>query len=328
MRRREFLTLLGGAATAWPVVARAQQPALPVIGFLGAASRQEYEPFVVGFHRGLNQAGFAEGRNVAIEYRWAEGQYDRLPVLATDLVRRRVSVIFTGGSTPATLAAKGATSSIPIVFFVAGDPVDMGLVSSLARPEGNLTGVTNLGAEVGPKRLELLHEVVPGAAAVAALINPDSPAQANLQSRALQEAADKIGLQLHVLRASTEAEIESAFTSLVQLRAGGLVIGPDVFFNTRDSLLAALALRHGVPTIYQYREFTAAGGLMSYGTNLQEMFRLAGIYTGRILQGEKPADLPVQQATNIELILNLRTAKVLGLTVPITLLGRADEVIE
>jgi putative ABC transport system substrate-binding protein len=326
IRRREFITLLGGAA-AWPIAARGQQ-AMPVIGFLGAASLHEYEPFVAGFHRGLNQVGFVEGRNVAVEYRWAEDQYDRLPVLATDLVRRSVTVIFTGGSTPATLAAKGATSIIPIVFFVGGDPVDMGLVPSLAYPGGNLTGVTNLAAEVGPKRLELLHELVPGAATVAALINPTSPAQANVQSQALQEAAGKIGLQLHILHASTEAEIESAFTNLIQLRAGGLVIGPDVFFNTRDGQLAELALRHGIPAIYQYREFTAAGGLMSYGTNLAEMFRLAGIYTGRILKGEKPADLPVQQATNIELILNLKTAKALGLTVPLTLLGRADEVIE
>jgi putative tryptophan/tyrosine transport system substrate-binding protein len=328
MRRREFITLFGGATVAWPLAVRAQQPAMPVIGFLGGASAGQYVPFVAGFHRGLNEAGYVEGRNVAIEYRWADGQYNRLPALATDLVGRQVTVIFTGGSTPATLAAKAATATIPIVFYVAGDPVEMGLIASLSRPGGNLTGVTGLSAEIGPKRLELLHELLPTAGNIALLVNPTSPAQTDPQSRDLQGAAGKLGLQLHVLRAGTEREIDSAFETLVQRRVGGLVIGPGVFFNTRSEQLAALALRHAVPTIYQYREFAAAGGLMSYGTNLTDMFRLSGVYTGRILKGEKPADLPVQQATKVELIINMKTAKTLGLTVPLSLLGRADEVIE
>jgi putative tryptophan/tyrosine transport system substrate-binding protein len=328
VRRRAFLTLLGGAAATLPLAVRAQQAPMPVIGFLAGASAGPYAPFVAGFHRGLNEAGYVEGRNVAIEYRWADGQYDRLPGLATDLVRRQVAVIFTGGSTPATLAAKAATAAIPIVFFVGGDPVEMGLVASLSRPGANLTGVTNLAAEVGPKRLELLHELVPAATAFALLVNPTSPAQADPQSRALQAAAGKLGVQLHVLHASTERDIDTAFAAVVQQRAGGLVVAPDVFFNTRSEQLAAQALRHAVPTIYQFREFAAAGGLMSYGTNLTNMFRLCGVYTGRVLKGEKPADLPVQQATNVELIINLKTAKALGVAIPLPLLGRADEVIE
>jgi putative ABC transport system substrate-binding protein len=330
MKRREFIGLISSAAAApaiWPLTARAQQ-AMPVIGLLGAASSRQYAPFIDGFHRGLNETGYVAGRNLAIEYRWADGQYDRLPTLATDLVGRRVTAVFTAGSTPATLAAKAATKTIPIVFYVAGDPVEMGLVASLSRPGGNLTGVTGLSAEIGPKRLELLHLLLPTAVSLALLLNPTSPAQTNPQSRDLQAAARKLGLQLHVLRAGTEREIDSAFETLVQLRVGGLVIGPDVFFNTRSEQLAALALRYAVPTIYQYREFAAAGGLMSYGTNLADMFRLSGIYMGRILKGEKPADLPVQQATKVELIVNLKTAKALGITVPQSLLLRADEVIE
>jgi putative ABC transport system substrate-binding protein len=329
MRRRDFITLVGGVA-AWPFVARAQQPAMPVIGFLGSASLDQYASFVAGFHRGLNETGYVEGRNVAVEYRWAESRYDRLPALAADFVARRVAVIFTGGSTPATLAAKAATTTIPIVFFVGGDPAQMGLVTSLSRPGGNLTGVTNLAAEVGPKRLELLHEAVPATTSIAFLVNPASPAQAEPQSREMRAAARKVGLQLHILHASSEREIDTAFATVVQLRAGGLVIAPDVLFNgtTRSEQLAALALRHRVPTIYQYPEFTAAGGLMSYGSNLTEMFRLAGVYVGRILNGEKPGDLPVQQTTKVELIINMKTATVLGLTIPLTLLGRADVVIE
>jgi putative ABC transport system substrate-binding protein len=328
VRRREFTIGLGSAMACCPLAARGQQLRMPVIGFLGAASPDEYAPSVKAFHRGLNESDYVAGQNVAVEYRWAEGRYDRLPALAADLVDRQVAVIFTGGSTPATLAAKAATQTIPIVFFVGGDPVEMRLVASLNRPGGNLTGVTNLAAEVGAKRLELLHELVPARTKFAMLVNPTSPAQSDPQSRALEAAARKLGLQLHVLPASTEAEIETVFAQLVQLQAGGLVVGPDVFFNTRSEQLATLALRHGIPTIYQFREFAAAGGLMSYGTNLPEMFRLCGIYTGRILKGEKPASLPVQQATKVELIINLKTAKALGLTFPLTLLGRADEVIE
>ena len=330
MKRREFIGLVSSAVAApaiWPLTAHAQQ-AMPVIGLLGAASSRQYAPFIEGFHRGLNETGYVAGRNLAIESRWADGQYDRLPKLATDLVDGRVTAIFTAGSTPATLAARAATKTIPIVFYVAGDPVEMGLVTSLGRPGGNLTGVTGLSAEIGPKRLEQLHELLPTAVNFALLVNPTSPAQANPQSQDLQAAARKLGLQLHVLRAGTEREIDSAFETLAQLRSNGLVIGPDVLFNTRSEQLAALALRYAMPTIYQYREFAAAGGLMSYGTNLADMFRLGGIYTGRILKGEKPADLPVQQATKVELIVNLKTAKALGITVPQSLLSRADEVIE
>jgi putative ABC transport system substrate-binding protein len=329
VKRRAFIRLLGGAAAAWPLAGRAQQRAMPVVGFLGSTSPDQYATFVAGFRRGMAETGFAEGRNVSIEYRWANGEYDRLPALAAELADHQVAVIFTGGSTPATLAAKAATTTIPIVFFVGGDPAEMGLVANLARPGGNLTGVTNLSVEVGPKRLELLHELVPTATSMALLVNPASPAH-DQQTRDLQAAARQLGLTLHVLHASTEAEIDSAFATLVDLRAGGLVIGPDVLFNgiPRSAQLAALALRDRVPTIYQYPEFTAAGGLMSYGTNLAEMFRLAGVYVGRILKGEKPADLPVQQATKVELIINLKTAKALGITVPLPLSGRADEIIE
>jgi putative ABC transport system substrate-binding protein len=327
MKRREFITLLGGAA-AWPLAARAQQAAMPVIGFLQGGSPGPYALYLTAFRRGLDEAGYVEGRNVAIEYRWADGQYSRLPGLATDLIGRQVTVLATPGSTPATLAAKAVTTTIPIIFFVAGDPVELGLVASLNRPGGNLTGVTGLTAEVAPKRLELLHELVPTATTFALLVNPTSPAQADPQVRDLQAAASKLGLQVHILRASTEPDIDAAFATLVQLRAGGLVIGPDVFFNTRSEQLAALGLRHAVPTVYQYREFPAAGGLMSYGTNLSDMYRVAGLYTGRILKGEKTADLPVQQATKVELIVNLKTAKAIGVTVPTALLVRADEVIE
>ena len=326
LKRRNFIALLGGAAAAWPLTARAAGNA--TIGFLGAAAPGPYAPYVAGFLRGLSEVGYVEGHNVSIEHRWADGQYDRLPALAADLVRREVTVIFTGGSTPATLAAKAATTTIPIVFYISSDPVELGLVASLSRPGGNLTGVISLNAEVGPKRLELLHELLPTATSIALLINPTSPALSDPQSRDLQMAARKLGLQLHVLQASTEREIETAFATLVQVKTSGLVISPDVFFTAHSEQLAALALRHAVPVIYQYREFTAAGGLMSYGTNITDMFRLTGVYTGRILKGEKPAELPVQQTTKVELIINLKTARALGITFPITLLGRADEVIE
>jgi putative tryptophan/tyrosine transport system substrate-binding protein len=325
--RREFIAGLGAAAS--PVVARAQQRAvMPVIGFLGGASASQYTPFVAAYHRGLEEIGYFVGQNVAIEYRWADGQYSRLPALAADLVARQVTVISAAGSTPATLAAKAATTTIPIVFFVGGDPVELGLVASLGHPGGNLTGFTALTAEVGSKRLQVMHEVVPAAKKMALLVNPTSPAQSEPQSRDLEAAARQLGLQLEVIRASTDREIESAIATLGQSQAGGLVIGPDVFFNTRSEQIAALALRHKLPTIYQYREFVAAGGFMSYGTSLTELFRLGGTYTGRILKGDKAAELPVQQATKIELFINLATAKALGLTIPETLLATADEVIQ
>jgi len=322
MNRREFIMLLGGAV-AWPLAARAQQ-AMPAIGFLGSES---FEDRLRAFRQGLRDTGYVEGNNVAIEYRWAEGQNDRLPTLAANLVRIRVTVIATP-DTPAALAAKAATTTIPIIFFTAANPVEIGLVANLARPGGNLTGVTTLGLEVGPKRLELLHELVPAATTMALLVNPTSLALSERTTRDLQTAARALGLKIHVLHASTEREIDSAFATFAQLQAGGLVIGPDAFFTSRAEELAALALRHRVPAIYQFREFVEAGGLMSYGTDLTDGNRLTGVYTGRILKGEKPADLPVQQSSKAELIINLKTARALGLTVPLPLIGRADEVIE
>jgi putative tryptophan/tyrosine transport system substrate-binding protein len=300
---------------------------MPVVGFLSSGSPNALVDLVGAFHLGLNEAGYVEHRNVGIEYRWAEGQYDRLPALAADLVRRQVTVIVTSGGTPSALAAKSATTTIPIVFSTASDPVAAGYIASLNRPGGNLTGITTLNVEVGPKRLELLRELVPTAATIALLINPTNPA-AETELRDLQTPIRTLGLQLHVLRASSERTIDDAFAALVQLRAGGLLIGPDPFFNTRSEQLAVSALRNAVPAVYQYREFVLAGGLMSYGGNLTDQYRQIAAYVGRILKGEKPADMPVQQGTKIELFLNLKTAKALGLTVPISLLGRADEVIE
>jgi putative ABC transport system substrate-binding protein len=326
MKRREFITLLGGAA-AWPLAAHAQQPAMPVIGFLNGAWPGGYALYVAAFRQGLKEAGYVDGQNVAVEYRWAEGQYERLPAQAADLVRRRVSVI-AATSTPANLVAKAATSTIPIVFTTGSDPVQLGLVESLSRPGGNVTGVSQLNIEVAPKRLELAHELVSTATLMALLLNPADPAQAEPQLRDLQAAARQLGLQLHVLHASTEREIDDAFATVAQLRAGALVIGGDPFFNGRSEQLGALTLRYAVPTIYEQRQFAVACGLISYSGSLTESYRLAGVYTGRILKGEKPADLPVQQVTKVELIINLKTAKALGLTVPIPLLGRADEVIE
>ena len=279
------------------------------------------------FRQGLSETAYVEGNNVAIEYRWAEGQYDRLPALAADLVRNRIAVLATQ-DTPATLAAKAVTTTIPIVFFTAADPVGLGFVANLARPGGNLTGVTMLGVELGLKRLELLHELVPTATTMALLVNPTNPALSEPITRGLQAAARALGLELHVLQASTDRDFDAAFATLIQLGAGGLVIGSDALFASRSERLAALALRHAIPTIYQFHRFTAAGGLMSYGSNDTDAYRLAGILTGRILKGEKPADLPVQQSTKVELIINVKTARALGLTVPVSLLRRADEVIE
>jgi ABC-type uncharacterized transport system substrate-binding protein len=326
--RREVLRILGGAMVAWPVVARAQQPSMPVIGFLGPASHELFAHRVRAFHQGLSETGYLEGQNVAIEYRWAEGRNDRLPGLAADLVRRRVSVIAAMGSTPAALTAKAVTTTIPIVFEVGVDPVQAGFVASLARPGGNLTGVTTLNYELAGKRLELLHQLVPMATVIGVLINPTNPIIADTLSRELPLAARTLGLKLHVLHASDERDFDTVFATLVQLRADGLVISSDFLFTGQSEQLAALTVRHALPTIYEYREFAAAGGLMSYGGSPTEPSRLAGVYTGRILKGEKPADLPVQQATKVELILNLKTAQALGLTVPLPLLGRADEVIE
>ena len=325
MQRREFVTLLGASAAAWPLAARAQQATIPVVGFLNGASAWEFAHLAAAFRQGLSETGYVEGRNVLVEYRWAEGHYDRLPILVADLVRRQVAVIAANG--PAAVAAKAATATIPIVFNTGVDPVELGLVASLNHPGGNLTGVTDLAQELGPKRLELLHELVPTATVVAVLVNPSYPG-AEILLRDLQVAARTLALQIHVLHASNEREIDTAFASLVQLRAGALVIGPDSFFNSRSELLAALTVRHAVPAIFQYREFAAAGGLMSYGGSITDQYRLVGAYTGRILKGEKPADLPVQQSTKIELIINMKTAKTLGLTFPLTLLGRADAVIE
>jgi putative ABC transport system substrate-binding protein len=325
MNRRAFVTLLGGAAVTWPSAARAQQP-MPVIGYLDSGPADGRAPFVAALRQGLNGAGYVEGQNVAIGYRFAENQLERLPALTEDLVRRQVSVIAAGGNAAAR-AAKAATTTIPIVFVVGDDPVKIGLVPSLSRPGGNLTGMTPLNMELTPKRLELLHELLPNATIIAALLNP-SNANAEPQSKDLEAAARILGLQLHILHASTEGEFDAVFANVAKLQAGGLVIGADAFFNSRIDQLAARSVRHQVPTIYQDRLFAAAGGLMSYGGSVTDAFHQAGIYTARILKGEKPADLPVVQSTKVELFINLKTAQTLGITFPLTLLGRADEVIE
>ncbi len=323
--RREFLVGVG-AATLWPLAARAQQKRVSVIGFLGSTSLGASAPYVAAFRQGLSDAGYVEGQNVAIEYRWAEGHYDRLPELAADLVGRKVDLIV-ASATPGIQAAKGATSVIPIVFTAVGDPVADRLVASLARPAGNLTGVSLLGVELTPKRLELLSELAPQAKVIALLVNPNNPNAERIMRDAPESARVK-GAQLPILKAGTEGEIDAAFSTLVQLQAGALVIAPDGFFFSRSEQLVALASRHAVPAIYGWREAVATGGLMSYGASLPDIFRQAGIYLGKILNGAKPADLPVQQPTKFELVINLKTAQALGLTVPQSLLARADEVIE
>ena len=326
MKRREFITLVGGAV-AWPLAAGAQQPAIPVIGYLGGLSRDTLAPRLAAFHKGLGETGYVEGRNVAFEYRWAEGQYDRLPALAAELARRQVAVIAALGGDATAHAAKAATTAIPIVFAVTADPVRSGLVSSLNRPGGNLTGVNFLLNVIAAKQFEVLQEAVPKPGTVGFLVNPSGPEAESAVSE-VRAAAQALGHELLVANASSEREIDAAFAMLAQRRIGALLVGNDVFFYSRREQIVALAARHAIPTIYQVREYTQAGGLMSYGTNVDDAQRLAGVYVGRILQGAKPADLPVQQAVKVELVLNLKTAKTLGITFPLSLLGRADEVIE
>jgi putative ABC transport system substrate-binding protein len=328
MKRRDFITLLGGAAAAWPVAARAQQPAVPVIGWIGSESAEQFADRVRAFRLGLNESGYVEGRNVAIKYRYANGHYDQLPALATELVNQQVAVIAAMGSVRCVLAAKAATTTIPIVFELGADPVEAGIVASLNRPGGNLTGVSNLNVELLPKRLELLHQMIPAATVVGLLVNPTNPIVAEANIKDLQAAARALDLQLQVLHASAESDFNAAFGRLTEQHAGGLVIGGNGFFTSQSEKLATLSLQHAMPTIYQFRDFVAAGGLASYGGSLSDANRLSGVYTGRILKGEKPADLPIQQTTKVELLVNLKTARALGLTLPLPLLARADEVIE
>ena len=325
LRRRELAVLLGGMI-AWPLAARAQQP-MPVIGYLSPGSRESDGFRLTPFWQGLNETGYVEGENVAIEYRWAQGQHDRMPPLAADLVRRQVTVIAAAGIVPA-FAAKAATSTIPIVFLAGVEPVQSGLVASLNRPGGNMTGVAIMTIELGAKRLQLLHELAPTAAFIALLVNPTNPAATESETKNLQDAARSLGLKVHILPASTASEIDAAFETLVELRAGALIVSTDPFFTNHRPQIVALAARHVVPAIYDYREYPVAGGLMSYGPDLADSYRLAGVLTGKILKGAKPADLPVQQVVKVELVINLTTAKTLGLTIPQALLGRADEVIE
>ena len=327
MTRRKFITLLGGTAAAWPVAGRAQQAAIPVIGYLNFGSPESDASRLTGLRRGLSESGYVEGRNFVIEYRWAGNQAERLPALAADLVQLRVAVIVSPGSLPA-LVAKAATTSIPIVFGVGNDPVQLGLVASLNRPGGNLTGINAFAAELGAKGLALLHELMPSTATIGFLENPNSPIFAAYYERDVLTAATVIGLKIQILKAGTDREIDAAFVSLVQARTGALLVGGDFFFNNRIEQIVALAARHAIPTMYHYREFVVAGGLISYGSSLMDAYREVGLYTGRILKGEKPVDLPVIQATKLELIINLKTAKALGLQIPDRLLALSDEVIE
>jgi putative ABC transport system substrate-binding protein len=326
IKRRTFIAGLGSAA-AWPVTAQTQQRGMPVVGFLCTETAVAFATRVAAFRRGLTETGYVEGQNVAVEYRWAEGKYDRLPTLAADLVSRKVTVIAANGF-PAAPAAKAATATIPIVFQTGADPVTLGLVASLSRPGGNLTGVTNIFSELGPKLLGLLHELVPTATVMALLVNPANPTLAETQSSDVLSAARTLGLQLHTLHASTDRDFDPAFANVTKLRAGALVISNDALLNTHSERLATLALRHAVPTISGLRDFATAGGLISYGSSIVDAYRLVGVYTGRILKGEKPADLPVQQVTKLDLVVNLKTANALGLTIPETLLATADEVIQ
>jgi ABC-type uncharacterized transport system substrate-binding protein len=325
MRRREFITLVGSAAAAWPMTARAQQPAMPVIGYLSTGSRESDPVNLAAFRRGLGEIGYVEGQNVTIEYRWAESHYDRLSAMADDLVRRPVTAIAAIGGTPTALAAKAATSTIPVVFYIGIDPVEFGLVASLNRPGGNMTGVVS--HELVAKRIEVLHELVPKAAVVAVLVNPTN-SYTESETRAAHEGARSLGLRLHFLRASTVSEIDAVLGTLDEIRAGTLLISADLFLFDRRQQIVALAAQHGLPAIYAWRECATAGGLMSYGTSPIEAYRLVGVYAGRILKGAQPADLPVQQNEKVEFVINLKTANALGLTFPISLLGRADEVIE
>jgi putative tryptophan/tyrosine transport system substrate-binding protein len=325
-KRREFITLLGCAAAAWSLGARAQQPAMPVVGFMNGGSTESQRGLLAAFRQGLSEIGYSEDQNIKIEYRWAESQYDRLPGMAADLVRRQVTVIAATG-TPAALAAKAASAVIPIVFETAGDPIRLGLVASLNRPGSNITGVTQLSSELVSKRLGLLHDMIPTATIIGLLLNPNDP-RAETQSGDVQEAAHALGLQVHIVNASTEGEIVSAFATLAQLRAGALIVGTGEFFNRQAEQLVVLAARHVMPAIYQYRLFVVAGGLIAYGTSLTDSYRQAGVYTARILKGEKPADLPVLQPTKYELVINLKTANALGLAIPPGVLAIADEVIE
>jgi putative ABC transport system substrate-binding protein len=327
VRRRQFIGLLSGAA-AWPLAANAQQPAMPVIGYLSGATFNAMREYVAAFHRGLAEAGFFEGRNVAIEYRWAEGHNERLPELAADLVRREVAVIVVGSSTPGALAAKAATQTIPIVFQIGTDPVKVGLVASLARPGGNITGITIINVELIAKCLELMHNLMPPATIIAVLVNPANIPQTATERGIIEDTARVLGARVVILNASSPSEIEPAFAALVGERAGALVVSGETLFDTQRDRLVELAAHHAVPTIYAYRQFVVAGGLMSYGADVADANRRVGVQTGRILKGDKAADLPVEQATKVELIVNLKTAKTLGITVPLPLLGRADEVIE
>jgi putative ABC transport system substrate-binding protein len=331
MRRREFIALLGSGVAGWPLAARAQQPAMPVIGFLSGYPAEsftpEIQPYLVAFRQGLSETGYSDGRNVAIEYRWGENQPSRLPVLAAELVRRKVAILVSTGGTASTLAAKAATSTIPIVFTAGSDPVKIGLVDSLNRPGGNVTGVTMLANVLAAKRLELVNEAVPRADSIGFLVNPNNPNAAS-ETSDMEAGARTIGKRTVLLRASTEHEIDAAFATMAQQRIEALATVADIFFDSHRGQIVALAARNAVPAIYFGREFVAAGGLMSYGSSIADAYRQAGIYVGRILKGEKAADLPVQQAVKVELVLNLKTAKTLGLTFPLSLLGRADEVIE